>query len=173
MPKYVSASLEEKAKTLTPFTGKSGFYASCLPSSESIKSIIGLMSNLMDVPGLEFSDTDQLHCTTIYSPEAIPRHIIPSMNLIDTWILGADVFGDNALVLTLYKSKQLSDRFNRWVSFGAVPTYPDYKPHITIAKLQEGFDGKEEVLAGLNALLELYPIPIVLGGETIEDVNPD
>ena len=172
MPKRIAASLEIKAKSLTPYTGRSGFYASCPPTPDSIKSIIGLMTNLIDF-GIELEDADELHCTTMYSPEAIPRHIILSKNLIDTWVLGADVFGESALVLKLYKSTQLANRFERWVSFGAVSTYPEYKPHITIGRIPEGFDGKEELLAGLNTLLKLYPIPITLGGETIEDVNPD
>ena len=172
MPKQVAASLEVKAKVLTPFTGRSGFYASCPPMPDSIKRILGLMTNLIGF-GIELEVADELHCTTMYSPEKIPRHIITSKNLIDTWVLGADVFGERALVLRLYKSTQLADRFERWVSFGAVSTFPDYKPHITIGKLPDGFDGKEVVLAGLNGLLQRYPIPITLGGETIEDVNPD
>lgn len=170
MPSKVSASLSVTAKTLTPFTGKSGFYASRLPDKESALEIMRIMSDLCHVPGLEFEDIEELHCTVMYSPDKVPSSLVVDITPKTTWIIDASIFG-TALVLRLFRTSQLSKRFNLLTSLGCDPTFPDYQPHITIAKITDP-DGKEAIVEALGALLQLSPVPITLGGEIIEDVNP-
>lgn len=168
-PTKVTASLTEEAKMLIPYTGTSGFYSSRVPISSSSLDLLHLMSDLADVSGLELETIDELHCTVMYSPDKVPSSLIVDRSFQTTWVIGASIFG-TALVLRLFCTSQMLKRFRVWTDLGCEYTWPDYQPHITIAKIVEP-DGKENLVTELDAYLKAHPIPIVLGGETVEDVR--
>jgi hypothetical protein len=115
-----------------------GTYSALIPSRESQEELFSFVAGL-DVDNLE--DSDEYHCTLIYSstpcPDivkedfALPCEAIP----IQFKILGTD---KAVLVLEVYcpNAARLHDLFME--KHGATHDFPEYIAHITVAKDFEG-----------------------------------
>lgn len=128
------------------FTGTSGFYCSVAVKNE------GNVRKLLDKHNLK-CNVDQLHCTIMYSPdETIEDPHVPNIDEIVATVTGYDMFGHkkDTLVLRL-ESTELSDLHNKYKDDGAVPTYSEYHPHMTIA---EEIELTDEVKSNVEKLLK-------------------
>jgi hypothetical protein len=159
------------AKTLLPYTGQSGLYSSRLPDEESTTTLLALVAEL----GLPFNQADELHVTVIYSPEKTVEQERVMRNVhqisVSAQIIGFEVFGkDNDTVVALLRSEQLVLDHLKWKALGAEPTWPDYRPHLSLY-VGDSIDRKS--LDAANAALQnRAPVCITLGPEQIEDIQP-
>lgn len=148
-------------KTEMKFTGTSGFYCSMLLSDESKKRI----AELCDQHSLPFTEQDELHCTVMYSPDHIPHSIpIPRNMPIKGRIIGLALFGDNDHLVALVESAQLKSFNRRLVKNGAVSTYPEYRPHITLAKVPSD--------NSIDINVKFKRIDVEFVSITVEDIDP-
>ncbi len=150
-------------KTERPFTGTSGFYCSMLLSSASVTRI----ASLCDRIGYPFTQKDEIHCTVMYSPEHVPSSIpVPPKMPIKGQIVRFELFGEEKdHLVALVESAELKALNKKLVDAGAVSTYPEYRPHVTVAKIPS--DKKQEVTA------KFMPIDIEFVSITIEDIKRD
>ena len=148
-------------KTELKFTGTSGFYCSML-LSEASKTRIASLCDRYDLP---FTEIDELHCTVMYSPEHVPDSIpIPKNMPIKGKIYGLALFGDNDHLVALVDSPELMAFNRRIVRNGAVSTYPEYRPHITLAKVSSDND--------INVNSKFMPVDVEFVSITVEDITP-
>jgi 2'-5' RNA ligase len=115
--------------------------------------------------GVPFTQKDEIHCTVVYSPDAVPAHIpVPKNMPIHAKGVGFELFGpDKDCVVLLLESSALKALNAKFVKAGAIPTYAEYRPHITIAKVDAG-SGKK------YPSMKFTPIDIELVSMTIEDI---
>ncbi|QJT71061.1 hypothetical protein GR11A_00023 [Vibrio phage vB_VcorM_GR11A] len=89
--------------------------------------------------GFELVDPRSLHVTAMYSTAPIaedkqiklakPDYVYPAK------VVGTQLFGEDKDILVLeLESDQLQDVHTKWKEAGGKPTWPDYKPHVTISK---------------------------------------
>lgn len=157
------------AKTHTPFTGKRGFYSSC-----EISNVQRLL-DLCKVCGIPQPDVSELHCTVIYAPDVSPLTVeqaeaAKSRVAPRALIGGFAMFGPDkdTLVATLI-SPELAAMNANWVSLGFVPTFPEYRPHITLRK-DSKLSTKE--LDSLHSKLQCLPeVRILFDREVLEDIE--
>lgn len=119
------------------FSGERGCYVYVVPEDFSVfKQIFVKM-----FPELKLTTDTDIHCTVMYSPEGTPDKDA-AFSLLDdskefTAVASELVYWDghnNAgyLVLKL-SSGDLFNRHSSWKSLGAIPTFADYTPHVTVA----------------------------------------
>lgn len=150
-------------KTQKQFTGQSGCYCSMMLDPESINSIETLCKSC----GLPFTQKDEIHCTVVYSPDAVPHSIPVHPNMpIHATIIGFDLFGpEKDCLVALLDSPDLQDINKRFVENGAVPTYQEYRPHITLHKCENG---------ECPCLPTTFnPLQVKFVSMTIEDIDKD
>jgi hypothetical protein len=122
--------LKEEAKTIDPYTGTSGFYASLTLSQQSQV----MLKELCSILGLPYTEEDELHVTLMYSPDNVPS-IINMPKLPCTGLTAAlDIFGadSDALVLKL-NAPYLEQIHEDLLKAGCQHTWPEYQPHVTLA----------------------------------------
>jgi len=153
--------------TVRPYTGTSGFYAFVQPTKQSVRDIV------KQFPSLSFTkkEKDDLHCTIMYSKTPLTIDTVPSPDTgfskkihvkeLAWWPGHKD---DGVLVLKLHAG-YLNDLHNRWKGAGAIPTYPDYEPHITL-KTPIAYDDCKHLLD-----TDLSHMTIVLENERISDLS--
>lgn len=115
-----------------------GTYAALIPSRKSQEDLLSFVAGL-DIDNLE--DSDEYHCTLIYSETPCPNIVKEDFALpceaipIAFKILGED---KKVLVLEVYcpNAARLHDLFVQ--KHGATHGFPDYIAHITVAKDFEG-----------------------------------
>lgn len=159
----------EEAKTIHPYTGTSGFYASLTLDTASISKL----KRICQILELPFNQEDEeLHVTLMYSPVGIPSILelpkLPCTALSNQF----EMFGEDkdTLVLTLNApylheiNKQLRDA-------GCIPTFPEYKPHITVCICDIPPSKSTLKLANLR-LRHIEPFSFQFTALTIEDIKP-
>ncbi len=85
---------------------------------------------------------EDMHTTIMYSPEiAIPpachynMPLVPKYTLTNYATRRLDVFGPQQdCIVMCFQSLRFASEHKRYLAMGCLPDYPDYKPHITIAK---------------------------------------
>lgn len=82
------------------------------------------------------------HCTLIYSTKDFSYTHSTVLNGTKARAAKWEVFGvgDNSVLVLRIESKELHQRWKELVAAGASTDFPDYKPHITVACEEEGFD---------------------------------
>lgn len=126
-----------------------GTYASLIPSTDSKEKLFRFCSDI-GIPNL--MEIRDYHCTLIHSDTPVPEIITEDFGLpILALMKGFKVLGDKKfLVIELYcpDAKSLNERLSE--KYGATSDFPDFIPHISIAKNFEGevptdiFDGQIE-----------------------------
>ncbi len=138
-----------------------GTYASILPSEATKEAIFRFCSDL-GIPNLE--EPDEYHCTIIYSSKACPDVAkedwqLPCAALMKGFkILGTD---KQVLVMELYcpRATMLHEQF--MAKHGATHDYPEYIPHITVAKEFQGSVVPEDIFDG----------DIEFNGQTVSELS--
>jgi len=115
-----------------------GTYSAIIPSRESQDKLYSYMASL-GISGLE--DSDEYHCTLIYSKNPCPEIQKADFGLpCEAIPKGFALFGEDKdiLVLEIYcpNATRLSDTFMD--KYGATSDFPEYKAHITVAKEYTG-----------------------------------
>ncbi len=111
-----------------------GTYCSILPSNESKEALLNFCAGL----GIDnLVDADEYHCSIICSDEPCPDVAKAEFGLpFEAIMKGFQVFGEESKVLVIEllcpDAKTLHDNFIE--KFGATHKFPEYVPHITIAK---------------------------------------
>jgi hypothetical protein len=151
--------LEEK--TQQAFTGTSGCYCSMLLSPDSVKALEQLCKSI----SLPFTETEEIHCTVIYSPDDVPKSIpVPADMPIIGKVTGFELFGpDKDCLVALIDSPELATLNKQFIEQGAVSTYPEYRPHVTVAKVADG--------NVIPAHKPFSPIVLKFVSMTIEDIT--
>jgi hypothetical protein len=115
---------------------------------------------------------EKLHCTLMYSKNTQGVDYVPSPNIeYSAEVIGCEVMGEvgspwRAIALKLH-CPALERRFNFAKTKGLVHSYPDFKPHISLAY----GDDVEGYLIDLKKYLETSKqITLVLGSEYSEEL---
>lgn len=142
-----------------------GTYLAVKPDAFAIADIQKIQ-NRLHLNGVE---KQELHCTLMYSPDAEGSGYEPKPEVKYTAsVVGADFYGGDSLVLLLH-CPALQRRHNYAKSCGLVPTFPNYSPHITIAKgenLDAYLPDLRQLLANSNQL------EFSLSKEIMEPIKP-
>ncbi len=150
--------LERRSKE---YTGKRGFYC-CMP----VKNVDEVKAAFQKC-GLK-SNVDELHVTIMYSEKDTPtkptKLHIPFLN---AKVTGYDMFGpkNDTLVLKLDCPK-LNEIHEMYTVLGAVHSYDEYHPHMTVI---EGVELTDEVKAKIEKLVKELP-SITLHKLRFEDI---
>lgn len=137
-----------------------GTYASIAPSNDTKEGIFRFCSDL----GIEnLEDQDDYHCTIIYSSKPCPEVAKEDFGLPCAALMkGFKILGEDTkvLVMELYcpRAKQLHDLFME--KYGATHDFPEYIPHITVAK---DFTGQVPV--------DIYDGDIEFNGQSITELS--
>ena len=149
-------------KTQQAFTGTSGFYCSMLLSDASVKRIEAMCKKV----GVPYTQKDEIHCTVMYSPDNVPKTIpVPKNMPMEGTGTRFERFGpEKDHLVLLLDSPELHELNRRIVAAGAVSTYPEYRPHVTVARLDDDRD---------YSAIKFAPVKIEFVSITIEDIKPD
>lgn len=123
---------------LTPgeYTGKNGLYA-CRrmhPASAAVLDVA--LPRLRKMTGA--LPSNEFHATTMLSNVAIPRDealFHRGSNPVEARILGGNHFGKHLGILI--DAPALLVDHKKWISLGAVFTFPTYDPHTTLVEMIE------------------------------------
>lgn len=167
-PLYPDGSSSQK--NYASLSGNSGVYVSVALT----KASEDLLKNWLQEHVLNdwtFTNEGNLHCTIMYSL-APAYNWVQQTRVTRARALGFDLFGpdNNTLVVRLW-SPELSERNAAWRSYGCVPTYPDYKPHITISFKTEIPDNAKDLIAAYNDKLRSKPLYLEFDPEVAEDLE--
>jgi len=152
------------AKTYKPFTRAGGLYSSCTVKDEA--RLVSWCQNLQ-LP-VEEAENGELHVTVIYSPQHCPPDATPLPTSGMATVIGVDLFGpEGDTLVLLLQSAFLAELHDRWRDLGCVPTFPMYRPHITLQKNVRQCD-----LEGFNSRIQCSPLLTVeLSPEVLEDIK--
>lgn len=162
-------------KKTNRYSGKSGIYVSVVPVY-GMRRLLDAITPLL--PEAVTLDLDEAHCTIIYSRFHQPHSLIAedfanrgdrqfNANVVE---LKQWPGHDNAgyLVAALY-SDDLQARHRHWLSAGAVHSFDDYLPHVTLATGLDLLD--RQTLKTVNKAIHNANLRLVFAGEHIEDIK--
>lgn len=172
--------LKTYAKTYTPFTGgDNGIYVSRIPEPLSVQRLVDFVHEHA-LCRMSDKDIDELHCTIMFSPagivneeskdndlNAVPFTVAARVVRFEFWP-GRD---EDGYLVALLQSPALESIHKLWRLRGCIPTFEEFKPHITI---QTPFDEYRELgwrLKSANNELVYNPMLIRLGDERVEDIK--
>ena len=153
-----------------PYTGSNGFYAWVNLSTDSLEDIITYF------PELKFTPTEllDLHVTVMYSKTAISVYDVIKADhkfYTETNAIGVEYWdghnGDGYLVVKV-ESSDLQQLHNKWKQCGAVPTFEDYTPHMT---LKTPFKKNDALVKELNDRAKNKPLNLTLIQEQVRDLK--
>lgn len=124
-----------------------------------LKRLRKVVNDNIDHDVIKLVEPHALHVTGIYSPDKNvhireqKRNSKPAV-IHEAVVKAVSMFGkDNDTLVLELESESLDNLHKKWLDLGAEPTFPEYKPHITIAlppckvskkfkeDLMEAFDG--------------------------------
>lgn len=135
-----------------------GIYAALALTELSGRLLADLVENTLDL-------NDGLHCTLIYSERDPATEVETSYRIIRTTVKLVELWespgGGQSIVATLADQLGELDKLHaKYVAAGAVHSYPDYRPHVTLAsgeRLAELVGARSKV-ALLNEVLRGMPL---------------
>lgn len=162
-------------KMTTRYSGKSGLYASVTPVMGYQRFMAAMASQFHH---LDLTPVDDVHCTLIYSREEQPHALRVAQAItegpfqftafpkeVKYW----DGHDNKGYIVLGLDSPDLHKRHHKWKLLGAKHSFPDYEAHITLAK---GLTAPSQAwLDECNHMLELMRMPIIFGGEHVEDIK--
>lgn len=171
--------LETFGKTYRPFTGgDNGVYVSRILEPLSVQRLVDFVHEHA-LCQMSEHDIEELHCTIMYSPTGIssdhrdndlsPIPLVCAARVVrfEFWP-GHD---DDGYLVAVLKSDMLQSIHNLWKLRGCIPTFPEYKPHVTVQTPFEEYRGFSHRLKLANAALEASPILLRLHKERVEDIK--
>lgn len=157
------------------YTGTKGLFAAAYPVS-GLTNLLRILTPMLQREGITIQDTEQMHCTLMYSPNHAPRvqevynHTIRFPFQMEAWVECADWWeghdGDGYLGLKL-KSQDLITRHEAYKALGCVSTFPDFMPHVTLASKISA----PKCLPAINTLLKNVQYRILFDAEQVEDMR--
>lgn len=108
-----------------------GSYISVKPTAYDNSEIVIKAKDM----GITVPNPSELHCTLMYSPEiGIPDIKVDPNKVYEATLGSLALFGERGdyLVVELIDCPELHARHKELKRLGLVPTYPDYRPHITL-----------------------------------------
>jgi 2'-5' RNA ligase len=171
----ISISYEPKEEG---FSGKQGLYA-CVAPVYGLRHLRALIASVFDDANIKMEPDDDLHCTLMYSREKAPEPAKANKLLLQSANYAAlpyeleywDGHDSAGYIVLKMKSDTLADRHEAWKSAGCEHSFPDYVPHITVAKDLQKESNVTEAIAKINGLLANYDRPIIFGDEKISDIH--
>jgi hypothetical protein len=120
------------AKTILPFDGSSGLYVSVSPTFYSSEKLKGWAKHLF--PNVEI-DSDKFHCTVMYSKVCSTKTVtdtkmdyLAKVSHFEFW----DGHDSDGYLVVVLQSPSLVHLHKKWKSLGAVHSFDDYTPHVTL-----------------------------------------
>lgn len=156
-------------KISTRFSGKRGLYVSVKPAGK----LTALLNFLQD---LVRPDVTDLHCTVMYSkvavhPVSAARLVASGPTIYATRVVGLEFWDghDNeGYLVAKLECEALRCRHAAWRALGAVASFQDYTPHMT---LSTGVQYTPRQLCAANKALSCYSLPLAFTGEHVEDLK--
>ncbi len=165
--------------TIRKYTGKNGFYAWLNVAQDSLEDILKYF------PEMRFTAEQlvDLHVTVMYSKTPIPVSCVnENKKMPDATFIQAvrakelEFWGGHSgkgfLVLKLDAS-HIKHLHEKWAKCGAIPTFPDYTPHMTMITPCEETLAIKKLIRKYNEKLNEEPLQITLIQEQCEDINND
>ena len=127
--------LQTLAKTYRPFTGDTGVYVSVVPTDGSLIHLSTWAAKL-GFP-MNNKEAEELHCTVIYSKIPIdpvlatcnPKKVHTArFSHFEYW----DGHDKEGYLVCVLQSKDLQELHRKWLSLGAIHSFEDYTPHVTL-----------------------------------------
>lgn len=172
--------LKTLAKTYKPFTGgDNGIYVSRVPDELSVQKIINLV-HCYDLCQMSERDIQELHCTIMYAPAGVGSSDIRDNDLnpvplpCTARVLRFEFWEghDNAgYLVAVLKSDALNHIHNLWRLRGCIPTFSEYKPHMTIQTPFDAYRGLSRKLRMANDEILEEGLIIKLENERVEDIK--
>ena len=158
------------------YSGTAGIYVCAVPL-HGMRKLIDVVTQCL--PEDFQLDTEEAHCTLMYSKNHHPNQLVAAsaacqgakqfhavIDEIKQWP-GHD--GDGYLVAAL-SSPCLNARHEHWKRTGAVHSFEDFVPHVTLAS-GYGQPIPTATIKEMNRLLSTSDIRLVFGGERYEDIK--
>jgi len=131
-----NTSLSEEAGV--PFDGTSGFYSKVFPTDYSKRKLSAWANKLRPLDARLYED-DKFHCTVIWSkviPKSVGSTLVPAAK--GTFVAKLDHFeywdghDKDGYVVAVLQSPDLKGLHENWKSHGAVHSFSQYEPHVTL-----------------------------------------
>ena len=168
---------KEISKHYTPYTGEHGLYVSRVPDLLSVDKLVNLV-HMFKLCTMEDKDINELHCTIMYSPNPVKTEAKEDMSPVllpcSAWVLRLEFWpghDDEGYLVACLESDVLQTLHRLWRLRGGVPTFPDYKPHVTLKTPFEEYRGLTGRLKDVNRHLEQEPLLIRLEKEKVESIK--
>ncbi len=153
------------------YTGKSGCYAAAMvdplfnPWIAMIRAALGLGDDIDMEP----------HATIIYSKEKVLTQPVPQLPLeADAHVHEIEFFeghkGDVVIALGV-DCPELHDCHELMKTAGAEHSYPEYKAHITLARIPEMTQELKNRISDLNLVLGTKPVSLLFSHFYVEDLS--
>ena len=153
-----------------PYTGSNGFYAWVNLSTDSLEDVLRYFPELSFTP----EEVLDLHVTVMYSktPISVYYSINDEYNFFtEANAIGVEYWdgqnGDGYLVVKI-ESSDLNRLHNKWKDCGAVPTFPEYSPHMT---LKTPFKKNDALVKKLDDRVKNKPLNLTLIQEQVQDLK--
>lgn len=154
------------------YTGERGIYAEARLHPEYGIQLQGIADRLL----LDKLDLDDLHCTLIYSREKAPQRVPLIKGFMRGLVTGVQYWkghNDKMYVVADVHGTPFIDAHARLCRVGAEHSFVGFKPHVTLASMEqlpEDFDAKLETV---NRDLQANPIPVIFHKVSARDIKPD
>lgn len=168
---------ERHNTTVRKYTGTHGFYAWLNVAQDSLEDILNFIPEL-HINARQLAD---LHCTVMYSKTPVPvgkideNKQLPDPRFIQevgvkgiTWWPGHK---EQGVLVLLLDPTHIQHLHEKWKKLGAIPTYPDYTPHITLATDIEYTDKIKSLVENKMNEIDDNPFRITLIQEQVEDLS--
>ena len=149
---------------INEYSDAKGTYVSVEYNQEQIKFLLNIFKD-SKIP--ELYDVNKIHTTIIYSPDTPYYQIPPKLigKKIELKNPSYELFGENKDTLVIsFTSELLTKRHNEVKEkYKLKPTYPEYKPHITLSEKAGDID-----LKNLPVLTDITLNIVIEKSETIK-----
>lgn len=159
----------DEIKQINKQTGQQGLYVWASPTNESVLHLQSLLVAFPERKRLENS-TDY-HCTVLYSkaePEQPSLEFPPDQRSeIRARIVRFDSWEDHKgryIIVARLESPSLEAYHRYFLNMGFTSDYPQYNPHITVAKDVQNDTNLHLWLGSVNTMLEHDPVDVTFHG---------
>lgn len=143
------------------------FFAQALMTVESMHQLIARCPVELD---------QDLHCTIIYSTEPLKNTELPEVKQGQRYLAKVKEFHHwvgtgSGFIVALLDSEDLQVAHEQFRDAGIIPTFPEYKPHITLVHPVPDPSVYTEWLTAANESLVEHPLVLTLywGGISLHD----
>jgi hypothetical protein len=150
-----------------------GLYVWVDPIEESLLELAKLRCIVRAPAGLDWHKGPDLHTTVLMHKGPLPKHpVMPIDRPLAGIVKAVAYFGSGDHLVGLLDSPQLHQLNVEYRSQGFVETFVEYKPHITLGKLESTVTSFERrmLLEELNLILARYPMRINYRPEQYSDI---